>query len=283
MSTHPLRLRRGVGLLLLGLACLALAACRDDDDDAPPPSPTDTPIAATQAPRPPFQSPTPGGILAPVQTAQATPADLTRDRAEAFLRRVAITDADVPATLREEQSGLIDNLAAAQTEVDPDAGKTRYDRQGRILGFGRVFAVPTGATPPAGGPGVLQIRQAVALYNSSAGAAEALAHLATLEKTDPSALKRIIEPQSLEGLITNATFSTLPQPRIGDQAQAWEIAGPLRTSPGASAAITVVAVQRGPTLSYVTAYGAGDESRRAALDLATRLDTRTTEALRTGP
>lgn len=284
MTSRIAALRRAAVALFVALACVALPACGDDDDDGVPPAATESPVAFTQAPRPPFQTPTASGINAPVQTPQSTPVNLTRDRAEAFLRRVAITEADVPPALREEQSGLVDNDAAAQTELDPAAGRTRYDRQGRILGFGRTFAVPPGGALPSGSaPAVLQVRHAAALYSAPAGAADALAHLSTVESTDPAALKRIILPQALEGLLADPTLTALPRPTIGEQARAWEMTGPLRTAPGRTGTVTVVAVQRGPSLSYITAYGTGDEPRRLALELAGRLDTRVAEALRTGP
>lgn len=155
---RPLRSRGARRWPLLVACALTLAACSRGGEQRPP-----TPLAdATATPS--------GGIVAPPQTprgsADATPAQ----RAESLLRRIAPTDADLPADLAPTNpASFLDAAGVAGAEPDPAAALAALQRDQFIRAYqGRWQRLP----PSAGqtGAGVERIEYRGTRFATEAGA-----------------------------------------------------------------------------------------------------------------
>lgn len=238
---------------------LLLGGCRGDSKPSSETrSPTPTLFVATASP---------AGIANPPQTAPPYTDDFPRLRAEAFLRRVALTDADLPPGMGDMVTTLRDAAALAALDIDPAASQSRLQRAGFVLsaetrtensrstslpadGFiyrlshtGYAFTRPEGATPwnylPAG-PASLPIR---------AG-------------------------QLLSGRAASVRVEQVNDLRLGDETLAWRAQGTALGTPGLELVGWAIDVRRGAGSFFLLVDGAGPAVDRFARELAARLEQR---------
>ena len=235
-------------------AVLILAACSRDGGTTR----TETPAAAT----PPPIAPTAPGILNPPRTAQATAAPAARSRAESFLRRIAPTEADVPA-----------NAELAPRPDLREGPPPATGSAGPMYSYETNFNLPGGGPVPSGGL-VLGVRHTGFAFPD---VTSAQANFETVS-------------QSLAGDAAGGLLNRVTDPRterisdleLGEEWAAWRASGPGAGSPGMDAVRWAVAVRRGPAIFTLIVDGAGGAPDVLARDLARRLDQRLAAALAAG-
>ncbi|MGD9890455.1 MAG: hypothetical protein AB7R89_21145 [Dehalococcoidia bacterium] len=230
---------------------LLLAACSRGEDSAERAlTPTPTLFVATA---------TVPGISGPPQTPQASEPPRSRTRAEAFLRRIAPTDADLPPGFAKPETAFKDGGQLAEGEPDPTTAKSRWDRSGLVLAYESGFESEAGGTSPADGT-VQTVTHTGYAFATPEGAAawfdEAAGGL------EP-AIRALIDGQT--GDIRAEQISDLT---LGDEAVAWRVSRP------SEAVGWVIAVRRGAGGFALALDGTGPAVDRLARDLATRLDQR---------
>ena len=234
-----------------------LAACSRDDGSsrsADTASPTPTLFAAT---------PTVPGIARPPQTPQLGAGTATpRTRAEAFLRRIAPTDADLPASFTPGPLPAF--------EEGPQQGVTSVEP---VLTYVTTFQGEGGPPVPPGGK-VLQVRHTGYAFSDQQAAAGWLGEVAPrLREAAAAGTSRNPGPPRTE---------RVDDIMLGDQSVAWRASTPALGSPEVDYIVWIVAVRRGSTVSELRVDGVGEAADLLARDLARRLDQRMVAALAAG-
>lgn len=257
--------RRGVQAVCGALAGLSLlTACsrgdgnpRADQQPASTGTPTSTGLPITA---------TPPGILGPPQTAVAASPPLDRQRAEALLRRIAPSAADLPPNLAAQPPAY---RAAAEVQpgdpFPPDPGAA--GRPGLVLLYRSAFEIAPG-TDAAGPETVLSVEHTGLVFGS---ADAARAHLAHLAATLSPALKDRAGNRAQQ--ITVEPLSGL---QLGEETHAWRASGPGTASLSGERQLSIVgiAVRRGSVTTLIIVDGTGSAPETLARALAARLDQR---------
>ena len=256
---------RGVGAVgsVLVYLCVLTACTRGDDnpraDQQPAVTGTPTsvglPITAT-----------PPGILGPPQTAVASSPPLDRQRAEALLRRIAPTTADLPPSLAAQPPAY--RTAGEVQPGDPfPPDPAAAGRPGLVLLYRSAFEIAPGADT-AERDIVISVEHTGLVFDSPDAARAHLAHLAaTLSpvlygRAGNRAQQLAVEP--LTGL------------QLGEESHAWRASGPGTASHFGDRQLSVVgvAVRRGSVTTLLVVDGAGNAPETLARALAARLDQR---------
>ena len=233
-------------LLCLGGSLLVAACSRDRERTRATETPTPTLFAAT---------PTAAAIARPPQTPQTSDPPAIRGRAEAFLRRIAPTDADLPAGFAPRPPAVLDGAVTGPPGAAP------------VLGYRSAFDGPSAGAAPSG------------------GRAEGVTHMG-YAYSDPATARQGCDERIAElGAIAQGAL-TMPNPtvmqadglQLGDRAATWRAGDPAGTGPVAWA----LAVQRGAACFTLVVAGTGTAPETLARDLAQRLDQRTAAALQAG-
>jgi hypothetical protein len=230
---------------------LLLAACSRGDDAA----------RGTQTPEPTafVATATVPGIAGPPQTPQASEPPRDRTRAEAFLRRIAPTEADLPPGFEKPETAFKDSGQLAGTNSDPAAAKERWDRTGLIVAYESTFERAAGA--PAAADGAVQaVTHTGYAFATPDGAGSSFNEMAAEAE---AAARALIDAPAGEVHAGRAADLSL-----GDASVAWRASGP------SEAVGWVIAVQRGAGNFLMTVRGTGPAVDALARDLATRLDQR---------
>ncbi|MGH2585250.1 MAG: hypothetical protein ACRDJE_10085 [Dehalococcoidia bacterium] len=222
-----------------------LAACSSGEKAAEPTaSPTPTLFVAT---------PTAAGIANPPQTAQAGAGTATpRTRAEAFLRRIAPTDADVPAGF----------TAQPPTAQDPAS-----------LGPAGAMAVLT-HTSSFDGPSdgaIRGVRHTGYAFTDVPAAQQGFREIAA---SLPAAARDTIH-------LPNPMVEVMDGLQLGEERAAWRASAPAQGSGGAEPVVWAVAVRRGAAVVTLLVSGTDAAPETFGQELAQRLDQRTAAALPT--
>jgi hypothetical protein len=224
-----------------------LAACSRDDGSSSGQvarqSPTPTLFAAT---------PTPPAIARPPQTPQLGAGTATpRTRAEAFLRRIAPTDADLPPGLTAQPPSFRDTSMLGP--LGPSV----------VLSYWTTFDQPVRQSEPTPVRAVHHAGYAFTGADAAQGSFEELA-------------------MSLRAAVEAAASAPAQQVEgsgrldLGDQTVVWRSVGPQER------ATLGVAVRRGAAAFTLLVSGTGTQNETLARDLAQRLDQRTAAALAAG-
>lgn len=218
------------------LLCV-LAACSRGADRARVATPPPTATAAAIAP-------TASGILNPPQTPRPIADDAARQRAEAFLNKIALQEADLPPSFTRR--------ADAHGAVRPPTQPSR-------LTLSAATAFGQDQPPGSASAGVQQVAHTGFVFVSADDARQFI--------------------RDLGSMVLNAADGGHPErvdaPRLGDEAHAWRV----QTADGVT---SIIAVRRGPAVFAVTVQGSGSAPETMARDLAHRLDQRTAAALAGG-
>jgi len=225
---------------------LVFAACsRGEKAAEPTASPTPTLFVAT---------PTAAGIANPPQTAQAGPGTATpRTRAEAFLRRIAPTDADVPA-------GFVPRPAEAQDPASLGPA-----------GAMAVLSYTSGFDGPSDGS-IQDVRHAGHAFPDVPAAQQGFREIAA---SLPAAARDTI-------LLPNPMVEVMDGLQLGEERAAWRASAPAQGSGGAEPVVWAVAVRRGAAVYTLLVSGTGSAPETFGQELAQRLDQRTAAALPAG-
>ena len=232
---------------------MPLSACsRNGNKTRDLASPTPTLFAAT---------PTVPGIARPAQTSTIGPGTATpRTRAEAFLRRIAPTDADLPPGSTPEPS-TVQEGPHSQTDA-----RTLYIYQ-------TGFDWPGGPPVPPGGV-IFGVRYTGFAFADADRAPANFGQLA--ESTRAAAvgglLNRVQDPRA----------ERVDDVSLGDETFAWRASGPGAGTPGSDAVRWAITVRRGAAAFTLVVDGAGAAPDALARDLARRLDQRLAAALAAG-
>jgi hypothetical protein len=230
---------------------LLLAACSRGDDTAEQRfTPTPTLFVATA---------TVPGISRPPQTPQASEPPRSRTRAEAFLRRIAPTDADLPPGFAKPETAFKDSAQLAEEQPDSMTVKERLERAGLEIAYASNFQREGGGTAAADGD-VRAVTHTGYAFGTPAGADSWFDEAAT--ELEPAARALIDGPA---GGISAGRAADLS---LGEKSVAWRASGP------SDAVGWVIAVRRGAGGFLLTLNGSGPAVDRLARDLATRLDQR---------
>lgn len=233
---------------------ILLGACANDKRSAggtiTPPTPTL--FAAT---------PTSAAIARPPQTPLTTPPPANRTRAEAFLRRIAPSSADVPAGAAEQPTRFLEGPQLTPADTTPVfSQETGFDWTGGNQG------------PPGGQ--VLSVR-----HQGFAFATEqsARAGFSTLSDSMQAGVRG-----GLLNRVQDPKLERIDDLRLGDETIAWRASGPGAGTPGQEAVRWGVAVRRGGAAFTLIVDGTGAAPDTLARDLARRLDQRLANALPSG-
>lgn len=230
---------------------MLLAACSRGDDaarDTRTPEPTAFVATATVP-----------GITGPPQTPQAGEPPRDRSRAEAFLRRIAPTEADLPPGFEKPETAFKDSGQLAGASSDPATAKERWDRAGLIVAYESAFERAAGA-PAAADAAVQAVTHTGYAFATADGADAAFDEMAAAAE---SAARALIDAPAVE--VHAGRAADFP---LGEKSVAWRASGP------SEAVGWVIAVRRGTGNFLLTLRGTGPAVDRLARDLATRLDQR---------
>jgi hypothetical protein len=229
---------------------LTLAACSRGDGTAERQlTPTPTLFVATA---------TVPGISGTPQAPQGSEPPRSRTRAEAFLRRIAPTDADLPPGFAKPNAAFKDGTQLAEGLPDPTTAKERLDRAGLEIAYESSFQREAGG---AGADGEARVVTHIGYAFATPAGAQAFFDQ-SVEGLEPAARALIAGPA--EGV----TAGRAADLSLGDEAVAWRASGP------SEAVGWVIAVRRGAGSFLLTLNGTGPAVDRLARDLATRLDQR---------
>lgn len=233
-----------------------MACSRNGDSAEVTPSPTPTLFVATA---------TAAGITGPPRTPQATEPPRDRSRAEAFLSRIAPSEADLPAGFGKPQSSYKDATQLATLRPDPTAEKARWDRAGLVLSYESSFQSQAGDAVPAEGV-VREVNHIGYAFSTPAGA-ETLLEETTAELATTA--RALIEQRARDVRVEQVTDL-----RLGDETVAWRASGASEALPNVETVAWAIAVRRGAGSFLLTLHGAGPAVDRLARDLAPRMEQR---------
>jgi hypothetical protein len=246
-------------LLLVCLCAAFLVACRRDGDSArATPTAEPTLFVATASP---------AGIANPPQTARPATETATRGRAEAFLRRVALTDADLPLGMGDTETTLRDAAALAALDMDPAASQARLQRAGFVLSAETRAENPRPTSLPADGL-IYRLSHTAYAFTRPDGATP-WSYL----PAGPASLP-IRAGQLLSGRAASVRVEAVNDLRLGDETLAWRAQGAALGTPGLELVGWAIDVRRGAGSFLLLVDGAGPAVDRFARDLAARLDQR---------
>jgi hypothetical protein len=213
---------------------------------------------------------TPPGIAGPPRTPQATEPPRERSRAEAFLRRIAPSEADLPPGFGKPETSFKDASQLATLRPDPAAERDRWDRAGLVLSYESSFGSEAGEDVPP--EGVVREVGHIGYAFATAEGADALldetsAQLATTAQALIDQRTAGVQVERIEDL------------RLGDETVAWRVSGPSEALPNVEVVAWAIAVRRGAASYVLTLHGAGPAVDRLARDLAPRLDQRLAAAV----
>jgi len=235
----------------LGGSLLLSACSRDRPRQAA--SPTPTLFAAT---------PTAAGITRSAQTSTIGAGTATsRTRAEAFLRRIAPTDADLPPGSTAQPARFDDGAPATSPDV-------------RVL-YTRVAAFdwPGGQPAPAGGT-VLRVMHIGFAFAQDRDAREALPVLGDA--------MREAAVGGLGNRVSDPRVERIEDFPGGEAVIAWRASGSAPGSAGPESVRWSVAVRRGPAAFTLEMDGSGAAADVLARDVVRRMDQRLAQALAAG-
>lgn len=253
--TGPLWFSALLGLLLL----TACSRGRDKPAAQATPAPTATRLAITA---------TAAGITGLPQTPRPSVEALSRDRAEAFLTRIAPTSADLPPALQPGPVTARDRSQLAALDPNPAAVRQQYDAWGLTLSLESPFAVAQQRSPAPNGE-VLRVTDTSVLFGSADGAK---AYFNALSPTMGQRAALLIKDRAPN--VTPGRSADLP---VGEEGVAWSA-----RDPGSSATSWVIAARRGPAVFLLLLDGTGAAVDELARSLAPRLDQRLMAALSSG-
>lgn len=234
---------------------LLLAACsRGDGAVEGRLSPTPTLFVATA---------TVPGISGVPQTPQGSEPPRSRTRAEAFLRRIAPTDADLPPGFAKPETAFKDSAQLDGGQPDQATVKERWDRAGLEVAYDTRFSREADGAAGTGGE-VRSVTHTGYAFATPAGAEASFGE--SIGELEPAARALIAGSADEIAAGRDAELS------LGDEAVAWRASGP------SEAVAWVIAVRRGAGSFLLTLNGTGPAVDRLARDLATRLDQRLTVA-----
>jgi hypothetical protein len=200
--------------------------------------------------------------------------DPRRARAEAFLRRIALTDADLPTgfgepvvTFRDsaQLAGLLPR-SATPGGTDEATIQARMERAGLVLAYEARFELPASAEHP--GIGAARQIQHTGYAFTSADGPRSRAHLGAGESVALMA-QSLVAAQG-----GNVRVEQVSDLRVGDETLAWRASGTPMSDPGAEVISWAIAVRRGAGAFLLQIQGTGAGTDRLARDLAGRLDQR---------
>jgi hypothetical protein len=201
------------------------------------------------------------GISGPPQTPQASEPPRSRTRAEAFLRRIAPTDADLPPGFAKPETAFRDSAQLAAGQPDPTTAKERWDRAELEVAYESRFQREAGGGGTAAADGeVRSVTHTGYAFNSPSGAEVFFDESAGALEPAARAL--------IAGQADAVTAGRAADLSLGDESVAWRASGP------SDVIGWVIAVRRGAGSFLLTLNGTGPAVDRLARDLATRLDQR---------
>lgn len=234
---------------------------RDQEASDRTPSPTPTLFVATA---------TPPGIAGPPRTPQATEPPREHSRAEAFLRRIAPSEADLPPGFGKPQTSFKDAGQLAALRPDPAAEGDRLERAGLVLSYESSFDGQTGDDVPPEGV-VREVDHIGYAFATAEGADMLLDETAASLATTAQAL---IDQRA--GAVGVERIEDL---RLGDETVACRASGRSAALPGVEVVAWAIAVRRGAGSYVLTLHGAGPAVDRLARELSPRLDQRLATAV----
>jgi hypothetical protein len=203
------------------------------------------------------------GIARPPQTPQLGAGTATpRTRGEAFLRRIAPTDADLPPSFTP---GPLPSF-----EEGPQQGVTSVQP---VLTHVTTFQGEGGPPVPASGE-ALQVRHTGHAFSSEQAAGGWLGDATPrLREAAGAGTSRNPGPPTIERIGGLA---------LGDDAVAWRASTPALGVPGMDFVVWMIAVRRGSAVFELRVDGVGEATDLLARSLAQRLDQRMAAALAAG-
>jgi hypothetical protein len=234
---------------------LVLLGCSRDKEQAER-AETPTPFVATA---------TAGGIARPPLTPQSTEPPRQRTRAEAFLRRIAPTPADLPPSFAEPQTALRDADQLAASQPDPTAAKAQWDRAGLVLSYESRSENGQAEAPGPDGA-VREVTHTAYAFGTTDGAGLIFGEWAA---ELPATARALIQGQSDE-----VQVDAVDNLGLGESVAAERATGRSSDSPNNEIVGWAIAVRRGAGGFLLTLHGSGSAVDTLARELAQRLDQR---------